>query len=331
MGRRCFVIAPIGEPGSAVREHSDDVLRFIIEPAVKECGIEADRADHLTQPGKITDQMFERILSDDLCIAVVTGHNPNVFYEIAIAQAAGRPVILLAEAGEVMPFDLKDLRYVEYTMKPSPLIDGVYARKVVEHIVSLENAGWQVPPLFGELDTAGATRSKLEFTPQAHDFGAADVWMTLLDEAEAVFEIMGITLASWRKNPAFAAAVRAKAEAGCAVRILVMHNSNPALPELINETGSVDRLTEVEASLSASRNFYTELSASTPGIEVRHIRRGCAHFQLARNDTRATYIPYLFSRRSDLSPLLACPARHPFYDAMTAEFADLWNANADGA
>ena len=84
----------------------------------------------------------------------------------------------MAEAGEVMPFDLRDLRYVEYTMKPSPLIDGVYAKKVVEHIASLENAGWTVPPLFGSgpitRTTAGA---ELDFMTQAHDFGAADAWM----------------------------------------------------------------------------------------------------------------------------------------------------------
>ena len=46
--------------------------------------------------------MIGSILGDDLCIAVITGQNPNVFYELAIAQCAARPVIILVEKGQVM-------------------------------------------------------------------------------------------------------------------------------------------------------------------------------------------------------------------------------------
>jgi hypothetical protein len=94
MTRRCFVISPIGEPGSPQREHADDVLEFIIKPAMDELGTAAYRADHSQQIGRITDHMITSILNDDLCIAVLTFHNPNVFYELAIAQSAARPVII---------------------------------------------------------------------------------------------------------------------------------------------------------------------------------------------------------------------------------------------
>ena len=33
--RKCFVISPIGEEGSKIRQHADDVYEFIIEPALK--------------------------------------------------------------------------------------------------------------------------------------------------------------------------------------------------------------------------------------------------------------------------------------------------------
>jgi hypothetical protein len=36
--KRCFVISPIGDPGSEVREHADDVLAEIIVPAAEEAG-----------------------------------------------------------------------------------------------------------------------------------------------------------------------------------------------------------------------------------------------------------------------------------------------------
>ena len=53
--KRCFVISPIGEEGSGVREHADDVFRFIIEPAVKKFGIEAVRSDHIHETGDLTE------------------------------------------------------------------------------------------------------------------------------------------------------------------------------------------------------------------------------------------------------------------------------------
>ncbi len=33
--RTCFVIAPIGEPDSDVRKRSDQILKHVIQPAVK--------------------------------------------------------------------------------------------------------------------------------------------------------------------------------------------------------------------------------------------------------------------------------------------------------
>lgn len=89
--RRAFVISPIGPEGSATRDHANDVFEFIIAPALAEVGLEPARADHLAEPGRITEQMFDAILGDSLCIAVLSGQNPNVYYELAIAHAAARP------------------------------------------------------------------------------------------------------------------------------------------------------------------------------------------------------------------------------------------------
>src|SRR5437016_1598412 len=88
--RTCFVISPIGAAGSETRKHADDVFKSIIKPATDQCGLIAHRSDHLVKPGRITDEMHERILNDDICIALLTGRNPNVFYELAVAQSASR-------------------------------------------------------------------------------------------------------------------------------------------------------------------------------------------------------------------------------------------------
>ena len=151
----CFVISPIGQEGTAIRGHADDVLEFIIQPALKKFkekfNIEIDtvRADHIEQTGGITKQMFDEILKADLCVAILTGHNPNVFYELAVAQAAARPVIMLIEKGQSLPFDVKDLRCVQYELQPvTRLVQGVYATEVFEKVQSIHEEGWASHGLF---------------------------------------------------------------------------------------------------------------------------------------------------------------------------------------
>lgn len=146
--KRCFVISPIGDEGSGVREHADDVFRFIIEPAVKKFDMEAVRSDHIHETGEITEQMFREIIESDLCVVVLTYENPNVFYELAVAQSAGRPVILLVEKGQALPFDIQDFRIVKYALLPATkLIEGQYANLVKEQIRSIEDQNWTVPSL----------------------------------------------------------------------------------------------------------------------------------------------------------------------------------------
>ena len=77
--KSCFFIAPIGEPDTAVREDSDQVLRHIVRPAASRFGFNAVRADEIAEPGIITSQVIERIVESPLVIADLTGHNPNVF------------------------------------------------------------------------------------------------------------------------------------------------------------------------------------------------------------------------------------------------------------
>ena len=73
----CFVIAPIGEPESDTRKRSDQVLQYIIRPAVESFGYKAVRADKIADPGIITNQIIRHIINDPLVIADLTGQNAN--------------------------------------------------------------------------------------------------------------------------------------------------------------------------------------------------------------------------------------------------------------
>ncbi len=113
--RRCFVISPIGEENSPVRVRSDDVLDFIIRPALEKCGYEVPplRADQLPSPGRITRQIIDQLLRADL-VADLTDHNPNVFYELAIRHASRKPVVQIIHAKDKLPFDVANQPTIFY-------------------------------------------------------------------------------------------------------------------------------------------------------------------------------------------------------------------------
>jgi copper chaperone CopZ len=115
--KTCFVIAPIGEPESKIRERSDKILRHVITPVAQECGYKPIRADDISEPGIITTQVIQHIVDDELIIADLTGQNPNVFYELAIAHAFKKPLIQIIEKGEQIPFDIASTRtiYIDHT------------------------------------------------------------------------------------------------------------------------------------------------------------------------------------------------------------------------
>lgn len=113
-GKECFVICPIGSEGSEERERADKLMEHIIEEALRGYDYTPVRADQITEPGSITNQVIQKTVESDLLIADLTSHNPNVFYELAIRHAAARPYIQLIDSSESIPFDIADLRTIKY-------------------------------------------------------------------------------------------------------------------------------------------------------------------------------------------------------------------------
>ncbi|MCH5320785.1 MAG: hypothetical protein J1E36_03420 [Eubacterium sp.] len=116
--KKCFIITPIGEPGSKVRRHMNGIIDEAIIP-VLEVGVNGiiykeDVAHRLYDSTAIVKQIYEKLYEDDLVIANLTGLNPNVMYELAIRFCIGKPVIVIAEEDTVLPFDVKDHRTIFY-------------------------------------------------------------------------------------------------------------------------------------------------------------------------------------------------------------------------
>lgn len=115
--RACFVISPIGESGSEERIRSDEVFDLIIAPGAEKCGLKAFRSDQMQDSGRqITSEVISQLLTARVVVADITGANANVFYELGIRHSAQKAVILLAQVGSPIPFNVYGLRVIQYTL-----------------------------------------------------------------------------------------------------------------------------------------------------------------------------------------------------------------------
>src|SRR5579863_5445995 len=110
----CFVIAPIGKENSETRKRSDQVLKYIIDPAAAECGFRVERADKIVKSGLITTQVIQRIIDAPFLIADLSEHNANVFYELAIRHAIRRPYVQIIHHSFPIPFDVAGVRTIQF-------------------------------------------------------------------------------------------------------------------------------------------------------------------------------------------------------------------------
>lgn len=110
-----FVLMPFGEDWSP---GVYDLIKRAVDSLRPEFDIFVERADDISRPGKITEQIVEAIRRADVIVADITGNNANVMWELGYAQALGKPPVILNQALEATPFDLHDWRQVSYSRTP---------------------------------------------------------------------------------------------------------------------------------------------------------------------------------------------------------------------
>ena len=77
-------------------------------------GLKCLRGDENHLAGDIFPEMLRLILKAELIIANINGRNPNVLYELGIAQAMDKPVIMISKQPENIPIDIKSRRFLIY-------------------------------------------------------------------------------------------------------------------------------------------------------------------------------------------------------------------------
>lgn len=129
----CFVLMPFSDPFNKYYE-------VIIAPAIEGCGIRSERADSLFGPANIVYDIWDGIKRAKILIAELTGRNPNVMYELGLAHAIEKPVILLTQDIADVPFDLRSLRCIVYNTK-EPEWANKLRDEISKYIIALLQEG----------------------------------------------------------------------------------------------------------------------------------------------------------------------------------------------
>lgn len=128
-GTTCFVMQPFSGPLGGYYES-------IFRPAIEQAGLDPVRADSdIFGTGKIMDQVWRGIRQAKVLVAELTTKNPNVFYELGIAHALEKPVVLVSSNEEDVPFDLRQIRVILYD-KDDPFWGQKLIDKIADNIKS---------------------------------------------------------------------------------------------------------------------------------------------------------------------------------------------------
>ncbi|WP_421211711.1 hypothetical protein [Aeromonas enteropelogenes] len=109
MKKNAFVLMPFAQELA-------DVYKFLILNGLEQSGYEVKRADDIKSQNNILSDIVTAIVSSDLIVADLTGSNPNVYYELGVAHALNKNVILLTQDINELPFDLRSYRIVSYSV-----------------------------------------------------------------------------------------------------------------------------------------------------------------------------------------------------------------------
>src|SRR5262245_13290173 len=101
----CFIVMPFGVESLGI------VYEDFVKPVLADrCELRAERGDDVFGSNVIMDDITKSIRRARLIIADLTGRNPNVFYEVGIAHALNKQVLLMTQSIDDVPFDLRHRR-----------------------------------------------------------------------------------------------------------------------------------------------------------------------------------------------------------------------------
>src|ERR1044071_3960674 len=112
----CFVLMPFAAEFQLVYDTIEAGLRGLMV---------CTRADDLRTGKSILERVLRGIATAELIVADLTGKNPNVFYELALAHTRTKDVLLLTQNLTDVPFDLQALYCHVYRTRSQRDLDAL--------------------------------------------------------------------------------------------------------------------------------------------------------------------------------------------------------------
>jgi GTPase SAR1 family protein len=137
--RTAVVLMPFREP-------FNKYYTVIWKPAIEEVGFSSVRADEMFGANPVMSDLWGSICRARVVVAELTGRNPNVMYEIGLSHAIGKPVVLLAQTIEDVPFDLRSLRCLLYDTRDPEWASRLRSDIKASILSACEGAFYKLPP-----------------------------------------------------------------------------------------------------------------------------------------------------------------------------------------
>jgi nucleoside 2-deoxyribosyltransferase len=154
--KRVFILMPFAR--------KFDHLLKLIKVAADHAGAVAERVNEQRYREHIMERIIGQIETADVVVGVLTGDSPNVLYEIGIAHALQKDVVLVINDPKRIPFDLKDCNSIVYGksedkfvteltenlkfLLSQPRVSGSYYQEYKNALAKVEAAALKLAPFF---------------------------------------------------------------------------------------------------------------------------------------------------------------------------------------
>jgi hypothetical protein len=329
--RRCFLIAPDDANNADVRRHSETLFKYVVRPALLDTDYALRRMEG-EQHGAGTQQTaVDAILDDDLIIAVLSFRNPDVFYQVALAQAAARPLILMIEEGQAFPFDPRGAKVVSYSLDTDSVLSAVNVKKLQHAIHEINQSEAAIRQTFrpGAPALAGGGAGGATVLERSRQF-TYDQRLNMMREARSRIDIMGLANLAIAMHPDTIEVVRARSGQNFEIRVLQCAPTNPGLGSMIGQRDMQALNTirnEIEAAAEAWKRI-SEMADIDVGITVRRTQHVVPLASALITDRSVVATPYLISKETAESPSFHALAGSTHHKVMQQEFDDAWSEAA---
>lgn len=144
----CGIVMPISGIDEKRNARHFENVKEIIKDAIsniKEYDFNCEIVSYSETNGMIHSEIIKNLYHNDVVICDVSGHNPNVFFELGIRLAVDLPTILIQDdENEEIAFDISPLKHEEYPLdldyqkiaefktKIARVVQKVYEKKIKE-------------------------------------------------------------------------------------------------------------------------------------------------------------------------------------------------------